>query len=78
MVPGVVILDAVIAAAEGWLGRRLRVLGMSHAKFLMPLRPDEPAGIEITISGPVLEFAIRRNETTIAKGRLGIALGPAT
>jgi hypothetical protein len=70
-------LDAVIAAAEGLLGRRLRVLGLSHAKFLVPLRPDEAARIEVTISGPVLEFAVRRDEATIAKGRLDVAPGPA-
>ena len=68
IVPGVVILDAVISAAEAWLGGGFHVHGLSHAKFLAPLKPDEAARIELSLRGPLLEFAVYRGEATIAKG----------
>jgi len=70
VVPGVVILDAVISAAEAWLGSGFHVHGLSHAKFLAPLKPDEAARIELALRGPLLEFAVCRGEATIAKGML--------
>ena len=70
IVPGVVILDAVICAAESWLGASFHVRGLSHAKFLAPLKPDEAARIELVLRGPSLEFAVYRGDATIAKGTL--------
>lgn len=68
LVPGVVILDAVISAAEAWLEARFHVGGLSHAKFLAPLKPDEAARIELVLRGPLLEFAVYRGQAMIAKG----------
>ena len=70
IVPGVVILDAVISAAEAWLGGGFHVHGLSHAKFLAPLKPDQAARIELALRGSLLEFAVYRGEATIAKGTL--------
>jgi 3-hydroxymyristoyl/3-hydroxydecanoyl-(acyl carrier protein) dehydratase len=70
IVPGVVILDAVIAAAVAWLGAGFQVRGLSHAKFLAPLKPDQAARIELVLRGPLVEFAVYREEATIAKGTL--------
>jgi 3-hydroxymyristoyl/3-hydroxydecanoyl-(acyl carrier protein) dehydratase len=70
IVPGVVILDAVICAAEAWLGGGFRVHALSHAKFLASLKPDEAVRIELALRGPLLEFAVYRGEGTIAKGAL--------
>ena len=70
IVPGVVILDAVISAAEAWLGGGFHVHGLSHAKFLAPLKPDQTARIELALRGSLLEFAVYRGEATIAKGTL--------
>ena len=70
IVPGVLILDAVISAAEAWLGAGFHVRGLSHAKFLAPLKPDEAARIELLLRWPLLEFAVYRGEATIAKGTL--------
>jgi len=70
IVPGVVILDEVICAAEAWLGDGFHVHGLSHAKFLAPLMPDETARIELALRGSLLEFAVYRGEATIAKGTL--------
>jgi hypothetical protein len=64
------ILDAVISAAEAWLGAGFHVHGLSHAKFIAPLRPNEAARIELVLRGPLLEFAVYRGNTTIAKGTL--------
>ena len=70
IVPGVVILDAVISAAEAWLGASFHVHGLSHAKFLAVLMPDETARIELARRGPLFEFAVYRGAATIAKGTL--------
>jgi 3-hydroxyacyl-[acyl-carrier-protein] dehydratase len=68
IVPGVVILDAVICAAEAWLGARLHIIGLLHAKFLAPLKPDEAARIELQLREPLLDFAVYRGQDAIAKG----------
>jgi len=70
IVPGVVILDAVICAAEAWLGASFQVRELSHAKFLAPLKPDEAARIELVRRGPLLEFSVYRGQATIAKGTI--------
>jgi hypothetical protein len=69
-VPGVVILDAVISAAEDWLGTRFHVAGLSYAKFLAPLKHDEPARIEFHLEGSLLEFAVHCGDVAISKGTL--------
>jgi hypothetical protein len=43
VVPGVVLLDRLIAAAEASIGSTLCVIGMPQVKFLAPLLPDEEA-----------------------------------
>jgi peptidoglycan/xylan/chitin deacetylase (PgdA/CDA1 family) len=70
IVPGVVILDAVICAAEAWLDTRFELAGLSHAKFLAPLKPDEAARIELQLHEPQLDFVVYRGQDTIAKGTL--------
>lgn len=70
IVPGVVILDAVICAAEAWLDARFHLAGLSHAKFLAPLKPDEVALIELQLREPQLDFVVYRGQDTIAKGTL--------
>jgi 3-hydroxyacyl-[acyl-carrier-protein] dehydratase len=70
VVPGVVILDAVISAAESWLGASFDVASISHAKFLAPLKPDEAARIRLVLRASSLEFVVDRDEATIAKGTL--------
>jgi 3-hydroxymyristoyl/3-hydroxydecanoyl-(acyl carrier protein) dehydratase len=77
IVPGVVILDAVISAAEAWLGVNFHVDSLSHVKFLTPLRPDEAARIELVARGPRLEFTVYCGQATIAKGSLSGSGGTA-
>ncbi len=78
IVPGVVVLDAVISTAEAWLGASFHVVGLSHAKFLAPLKPDEACRIELVLRGPLLEFSVYRGQTTIAKGALSGTRGTAS
>jgi 3-hydroxymyristoyl/3-hydroxydecanoyl-(acyl carrier protein) dehydratase len=73
VVPGVLLLDRVIDAAEAWLGRRLRVRGLRHAKFLAPLAPGDDVRIELALAGDALEFSIRRDAATVAKGSIVLA-----
>jgi hypothetical protein len=75
IVPGVVILDAVICAAEAWLGASFRARP-PHAKFIAPLKPDEAARIEL-VPGPPLEFssiAARPRSRRDVERRQGTAL----
>ena len=78
IVPGVVILDAVISAAVAWLGASFQVRGLSHAKFLAPLKPDQAARIELVLRGSLIEFSVYRAEATIAKGTLSGTLDTAS
>jgi 3-hydroxymyristoyl/3-hydroxydecanoyl-(acyl carrier protein) dehydratase len=70
VVPGVVILDAVISAAESWQGASFDVDSISHAKFLAPLKPDVAARIELVLRTSSLEFSVYRDGASIAKGVL--------
>jgi len=72
VVPGVLLLDRVIEAAEGWLGAPLRVRGVRQAKFVAPLRPGEEARIVLALTATSLEFTIERGAATLAKGSLAI------
>ncbi len=68
IVPGVMVLDAVISAAEAWLGADLGVHRLAFAKFLAPLKPDETAQIDLVLGASRLEFSVRCGSTAIAKG----------
>ncbi len=68
IVPGVMVLDAVIAAAEQWLGAGLAVHRLSFAKFLTPLKPDETAHIDLALRASRLDFSVSHGATAIAKG----------
>lgn len=47
VVPGVVVLDRVMAAAEALLGEVPAGLRMPQVKFVRPLLPDEPAWLRL-------------------------------
>src|SRR5690606_37475687 len=77
VVPGVLLLDRTIAAAEAWLGRELHVVGLPQVKFTMPLLPDETATVDLALGTGELRFEIRRAEDRIAQGVLKLAEEPA-
>jgi len=78
VVPGVVVLDRVISAAEVWLGRSLHVRRLAQAKFLTPLRPGEAARINLALDGTMLAFSVSRDNATIAKGSLQLGQAGAS
>lgn len=75
IVPGVLLLERVIAAAEQWLQRPLHVASLPQAKFLAPLLPEETAQLRLRIDGGELRFTLTRNAETIAQGMLELAGG---
>ena len=44
--------------------------GLSHAKFLAPLKPDEAARIELVLRGPLLDFAVHRRRNCNCEGNV--------
>lgn len=49
VVPGVVLLDAVIHALSQQLGKSVTVTGMPNVKFLAPLQPEQEFSIAYTL-----------------------------
>ena len=73
IVPGVVILDEVIGAAECWLGGAMRVSGLPQAKFLAPLRPGVDARIELERRDSTVAFTVLADGTTVARGTIALS-----
>jgi len=73
VVPGVVLLDCALEAAEDWLAQPLEVATLTQAKFLAPLLPDERAQIALAKSGGTLAFKITRGDTLLAQGAFALA-----
>jgi 3-hydroxyacyl-[acyl-carrier-protein] dehydratase len=68
LVPGVVLLDELLRAAERQLGRPLRIAGLPQVKFLAPLLPGQQARGALDIAGTRLTFHIEHAGQTIARG----------
>lgn len=77
VLPGVVVLDRVISAAEAWLGGGWRVGGLPQVKFVSPLRPGDEAIIRLALRDGGVHFSVRCQERTVAQGLLSPA-GPGT
>ncbi|HEY7872078.1 MAG TPA: hydroxymyristoyl-ACP dehydratase [Rudaea sp.] len=71
IVPGVVLLERVVAAARRAFGAD--VTGLPQVKFLRPLWPDEIAELRIERSGASAKFSIHRGQELIATGMLELA-----
>lgn len=71
VVPGVVLLERVAAAAERAFGAR--IAGLPQVKFQRPLRPDEVAELRVERNGAQARFSIRRERDLIASGTLELA-----
>ena len=74
IVPGVVVLDRVLAAIEAQHGA-LGPLRMPQVKFLQPLLPEQPARIELLLSNavdapPRWRFRVLRDDSLIASGEV--------
>lgn len=69
IVPGVVILERVIAAIEADHAP-LATLRLPQVKFLQPLLPGETARIEIEAAAPRWRFRVLRGDTLLASGEV--------
>jgi 3-hydroxyacyl-[acyl-carrier-protein] dehydratase len=77
IVPGVVLLDHVVASAEAWLDHPVSVAGLKQAKFLTPLLPAQEAAAELTLENAELRFALKRGDDLIAQGAFELSTGTA-
>lgn len=77
IVPGVVILDHVIAAVRDWLGP-VRIAGLPRVKFSTPLKPGEPFSIELKQPAPHrVRFRCLGPGRALCSGELCVADGTA-
>jgi len=72
VLPGVVVLDQVIRAAERWLGPAVEVIALPQVKFVSPLRPGDTADVSLRYRPPTLEFAVVTSRACVARGALRI------
>ncbi|WP_133000258.1 hypothetical protein [Luteimonas arsenica] len=72
LVPGVVVLDHVLAAIEAGHGP-LGSLRLPQVKFASPLRPGEPARVELDGAAPRWRFRVLRGATLVASGEVALA-----
>ena len=77
LVPGVVILDEVVAALDEWR-QNSQLRAIHNVKFLAPLNPEQPFTISLsatrTDAGEV-SFCCRVDERVIVEGRLAVVWG---
>lgn len=74
LVPGVVILDEVLAALVEWRND-CQLAGIRTVKFLVPLKPEQPFTICLSASddgGGEVNFSCRVEDHVIAEGRLEV------
>lgn len=69
LVPGVVLLDRVVAAIEATHGR-LGPLRLPQVKFMQPLLPGEAARVELEGAAPRWRFRVLRGDTLLASGEV--------
>jgi 3-hydroxymyristoyl/3-hydroxydecanoyl-(acyl carrier protein) dehydratase len=67
VLPGVVLLDEVVAGAERHLGRPVGELLLKVAKFHAPVRPGARLAVELAGSGPVA-FTVSCDGVRVASG----------
>ncbi len=71
VVPGVVLLDHVVAVAgRVW---DLKVSGLPQVKFLQPLAPESPAQLTIERGDAGVRFRIQAGAQLIASGLIEVA-----
>ena len=74
IVPGVVILDEVLAALNEWRGCS-RIAAIPVVKFLAPLKPGQPFTICLSLvaeSGTKVDFSCRVEDRAIAQRQLEV------
>jgi len=74
LVPGVVILDEVLAALLEW-HKDCQLTGIRTVKFLVPLKPEQPFTICFSVcenAGAEVNFSCRVEDRIIVEGRLEV------
>jgi 3-hydroxymyristoyl/3-hydroxydecanoyl-(acyl carrier protein) dehydratase len=77
LVPGVVILDEVIAALAEWQ-QNSQLSGIRMVKFLAPLQPEQAFTISLSLRNEHAEevnFCCRAEDRVIVEGQLEVAWG---
>ena len=77
LVPGVVILDEVIAALAEWR-QNSQLNGIRMVKFLAPLQPEQAFTIFLSLRnerGAEVNFCCRTEDRVIVEGQLEVAWG---
>lgn len=78
IVPGVLILGAVLQAVERELGSGVRVVALPSVKFTAPLAPGQAVTITLAEGAAgQIAFAVRRPQGLIASGTIRCAGAPA-
>jgi 3-hydroxyacyl-[acyl-carrier-protein] dehydratase len=77
IVPGVVLLDCVLQAAERWLQRPLHMTALAQAKFTAPLLPETAAQLQLQVAGDELRFSLSRDGAPLAQGLFRIEASPS-
>ncbi len=75
VVPGVVLLDRIIAAAQRACPGR-RVAGLPAVKFLHPVRPEQDVAVHLTQAGDRVAVSCTVDGREVLRGALTLA--PAT
>jgi len=77
LVPGVVILDEVLAALVEWRDESY-LTGIRTVKFLAPLKPEQPFTILFSAtseSAGEVNFCCRAEDRVVVEGRLEVCWG---
>ena len=74
VVPGVVVLEHVVAAAERELAAGESLLALPQAKFTTPLLPDTDADVELARAGDQVRFVVRSGDAVVAQGALAFGV----
>ena len=77
LVPGVVILDEVLAALIEWR-QDSQVTGIRMVKFLAPLQPEQVFTISLSLNderSAEIHFCCRAEDRVIVEGRLEVVWG---
>ncbi len=77
IVPGVLLVERVLEAAEAWVGRPLPLRAVPGVKFPSSLRPGEQARALLRLEGTRLAFRVEHEGRLIAQGSLTLAEVPA-
>jgi 3-hydroxymyristoyl/3-hydroxydecanoyl-(acyl carrier protein) dehydratase len=69
LVPGVVLLEQVVAAIEATHGP-LAAVRLPQVKFVQPLLPGETARVELDGEAPRWRFRVLRGDSLLASGEI--------